>query len=252
LRPPLYVEEVARRIRALLGERLLGAWLVGSAALGDFSPDRSDIDIQAISAVRLPLGDRRRLAESLSQDALPCPARGLEFVLYPREDLGRPKGPAFQLNLNTGERLAHHLAFRPGEDPRFWFVIDASIARERGRRLAGPSPASAFPPLPRALVLTALRDALAWYADHDTSGVETVLSACRAWSWASEGRWRSKAEGAQWARRRLLDPGSVEKALRLRDSAGASPLTEGEVYAVLHATHAELDAALRQPTSGAG
>lgn len=101
---------MARRISDRLGHRLSGAWLVGSAALGDFALGRSDLDIQAVTTAIVPERERRQLALILSHEALPCPARGLEFVLYAEPDLHRADGPAFQLNLNTGARIARHVA----------------------------------------------------------------------------------------------------------------------------------------------
>ena len=47
-----YLAELVGRLRAVAGERLVGAWLVGSAALGDFDPARSDLDVQAVTAER--------------------------------------------------------------------------------------------------------------------------------------------------------------------------------------------------------
>ena len=90
--------------------------------------------------------------------------RGLELVVYAREDLDDPLGPAFQLNLNTGPRMAQHVAYEPSEDPRFWFVLDIAIGREAGRALAGPPPAEVFPELPLPLVRSSLQQALAWFA----------------------------------------------------------------------------------------
>jgi hypothetical protein len=204
--PAAYVEEVLRRVRRALGESMVGAWLVGSAALGDFAPERSDVDIQAIASERLPLRERADLAEALSHEALPCPAKGLEFVLYPRDELEGQEGPAFQLNLNTGERLEYHLEFQADQDPRFWFVIDVSIARQHAVVLAGPPTSRAFPDLPRPLVVHALLEALDWYEAHGPG--DALASACRAWAWASDGVWRSKSDAARWARGRL--DGSAE------------------------------------------
>ena len=148
-----YLARLVGRIRDGLGDRLVGAWLFGSGALGDFDPATSDLDVQVVTTVRLPRAEREHLAASLSHPALVCPVRGLELVLYARADLDDPLGPAFQLNLNTGPRMAQHAAYDPGEDPRFWFVIDVAIGREAGRALAGPPPADVFPELPAPLVL---------------------------------------------------------------------------------------------------
>jgi hypothetical protein len=230
--PAAYLEEVVRRVRDVLGEGLAGVWLLGSGALGDFSADRSDLDVQAVSGGHVALADRERLAALLSHDSLPCPARGLEFVLYTREGLHDPRGPRPALNLNTGERLEPRLTFDAGEEPGFWFVLDVSIGRERGRALAGPPAGSVLPRLPRGLVSQALGESLDWFAANDAAGAGRVLAACRTWAWAHDGHWRSKAESAAWARKRLTDPAPVDMALRLRDGRPEAPLTRAQVEPV--------------------
>src|SRR3712207_5452745 len=111
------------------------AWVIGSGALGDFDSLRSDVDVQAVTATRLTRPELERLAATLSHDALPCPVRGLEFVLYAREDLADPAGPAFQLNLNTGRGMTEHAGYDAAAEPRFWFTLDVAIARHRARSL---------------------------------------------------------------------------------------------------------------------
>jgi hypothetical protein len=191
-----YLSELTSRLDDRLGDRLAAAWIVGSGALGDFDPQRSDIDVQAVSSTRLARAELERLAAVLSHDALPCPVRGLEFVLYAREDLTDPAGPAFQLNLNTGPGMDQHAGYDPTAEPRFWFTLDVAIAREHARSLAGAPPATILPALPRALVLGAHRDAIAWYRAHVPE--QALVTACRAAAWATDGRWLSKGEASRW------------------------------------------------------
>ena len=207
---------------------------MGSVALGDFDPRRSDLDVQAIAGGRPARLELEALAAELSHPALPCPVRGLELVLYTREGLHDPRGPAFALNLNTGPRMEQHVALDPADDPRFWFVIDVSIARQHAIALHGPSADAAFPEPPRALVAASLREALDWYAGHGGSPAQTILSACRTWAWAADGRWRSKGQSATWAQERLPDPGPVDRALRAREgAAGAAAPGDDDVAVVL-------------------
>jgi hypothetical protein len=228
-----YLTELVARLRAVVGDRLVGAWLFGSAALGDFDAGRSDLDVQAVTTVTITRAERERLAGVLSHEALPCPVRGLEFVLYAREGLGHAAGPAFQLNLNTGPGMERHVAFDPGEDPGFWFVLDVAIGREAGRALTGPPAAEVFPAPDRRIVRRAAGDALAWFREHDADGASAVLAACRAWAWAAEGRWLPKAEAARWAMGRLEDPSAVEAALARRSDPAAPPLDPAGVAAVV-------------------
>jgi len=227
-----YLDGLVARVEARLGPRLVGVWLFGSGAFGDFDARRSDLDVQAVSSARIPVAELERLATELSHEALPCPARGLEFVLYAREDLAAREGPAFQLNLNTGARMSHHVSYEPDEDPRFWFVLDVAIGRERGHALAGPHPSEVFPALPRPLIVESLREALEWQQRDDPSGVQVVLSACRAWAWADQGRWLSKGAAAEWASERLEDPAPVRLALARRDDPTGPALSAGDVEIV--------------------
>ena len=219
-----YLDELTRQLQARLGDRLLAAWVVGSSALGDFDAARSDVDVQAISSERLTPDELRALATELS--AVPCPVRGLEFVLYALEDLTDPLGPAFSLNLNTGPGMDHHEGYHPDAEPRFWFTLDVSIARDHAVPLAGPHPRELLPELPRALVLARLRDSLAWWGDF--GGSQAVLAACRALAWSETGRWLSKGEAARWA----ADP-VAEAALAARTDPSAAGPTPGEVASVL-------------------
>jgi hypothetical protein len=247
--PAAYLREVARRLGDMLGDPLEGVWLVGSAALGDFDARRSDLDVQAVTSRRLPVAEREEIAAALARHAVACPVRGLELVLYAREDLARPDGPAFQLNLNTGPGMEHHVALDPDQEPRFWFVIDVSIAAQAGVPLAGPPASVALPEQPHALVVAALREALGWYADHGGSPAQTILAACRTWAWAADGRWLSKGDSARWARDRLRDPGPVDRALRLRDGTAKPALGRAEVDAVVGAARGALEAAMT-PAAG--
>src|SRR4051794_21459919 len=226
--PGTYLDELTSRLQARLGDRLVAAWVVGSGALGDFDPAHSDIDVQAVSSDRLARPELEALATELSHYALPCPVRGLEFVLYAREDLTDPAGPAFQLNLNSGPRMDQHAGYDPDAEPRFWFVLDVAIARERSRPLAGQPPREVLPALPRDLIAAALREAHGFWRGYDRG--EAVLAAARAWEWAESGRWLSKSAAAdallERVDRRLDGPamdlraiGVVESPLADRASA---------------------------------
>jgi tRNA-Thr(GGU) m(6)t(6)A37 methyltransferase TsaA len=219
-----YLSELTRRLEARLGDRLVSAWVVGSSALDDLDPERSDIDVQAVSSERLARHELVALATELSHYALPCPVRGLEFVLYAQEDLTAPAGPAFQLNLNSGPRMDQHAGYDPEAEPRFWFVLDVAIARERSRPLAGQPPREVLPALPRELIAAALREAHVFWRGYDRG--EAVLAAARAWEWADSGRWLSKsaAVDALLARvdRRLDAPAMELRAIGVVES----PLTD--------------------------
>jgi hypothetical protein len=215
-----YVMQLVERLQAHLGADLLGAYLVGSAALGGFAADRSDIDVQAVCARPLRRARKAQIVAVLAHPALACPARGCEFVLYSRAAVADPAAAgAYQINLNSGPRMPFHVSYQPTADPAFWFVLDRAILREHGVRLVGPEPRRLVAPIPRSRLLEALLAALRWHAEHDRPGADSVLNACRAWRFAEEGRWSSKVEAAAWARPRAEDAATIERALALRAGA---------------------------------
>jgi Aminoglycoside adenylyltransferase, C-terminal domain len=228
-----YLAEIARRLRARLGGELVAGYLTGSGAYGGWVADRSDIDVIAICARPLTAAAKRDLVEALRHRALPCPARGLELVVYDRAAVTAPgHGVGFQVNLNTGPAIEERATFDPGDEPGHWFVIDLSIARERARALVGPPPARLIGPIARADVLAALGDSLDWHDRNEGASANAVLGACRAWRYAVEGGWSSKEEAGRWALGRAGDPAAIEQALALRAGAEGA-LDPGGVEAVV-------------------
>ena len=194
-----YVHAVARRLRVALGDRLIGAWVVGSAALGDFDPRRSDLDVQAIADVRPPRRELEALAARLSHAALPCPARGLELVVYPLATAQAGTGaPGFELNLNTGAAMVFRVDEQPGEIEGFWFAIDRSILREHGIPLHGPPAAEVFAPIPRATLDGLVAESMRWHRESATpTSADVLLNTARSQHFLDTGHWISKPDARQ-------------------------------------------------------
>jgi hypothetical protein len=210
-----YMEAIEGILRRSLGRQLVGLYLSGSSVLGDFAPATSDIDLIAITRDDPALATRYAIVDAIG--GLSCPARGLEFVLYPRSAVAGPQ-PSLRwaINLNLGPRLAQTVWwFDPDPRPEYWVVLDLAMLRAHGRAIVGPPPAVVMPPIDRAVVLDALAQSLAWHADFDRGRPNRVLNACRAWRYLLEGDLVSKATAADWAERRTGDP-VISEAERLR------------------------------------
>jgi hypothetical protein len=216
-----YVQEVADRLRAALGENLLAVYLIGSGALGNWVPKRSDVDVMAVCADPLAPALRDRAVEPLWHRVLPCPARGLELVVYRRDAIRAPRrGLGFELNLNTGPGIPDHVSFDPGAEPAHWFLLDVAAARLHGRAISGPAPQALIGPVPEADLRAALMHSLQWHRKHEATSANAVLNACRTWRYAVEGTWSSKPEAGRWALEQGADAALVREALALH--AGAS------------------------------
>jgi anti-sigma regulatory factor (Ser/Thr protein kinase)/predicted nucleotidyltransferase len=199
-----YLTELVERLNAVLGDALLGAYLIGSAALGDWVEKTSDVDVAAV-ATDGSLTARRldEIAGLLDQKALPVTARKLELVLYTASSAGSG-WPRFSLNFNTGPRDATSDERDPGTVPSFWFVLDIAIARDRAIALLGPPPQQVFAAPPSDAVRDALTEALRWQRSNPEPG-SAVLAACRTWRFLEEGQWHGKTAAGRWAMGRLRD-----------------------------------------------
>ena len=214
-----YHRELVDRLEAILGERLLGVYAAGSFGLEDFDGARSDLDVFAVCTGAVTPDEKSAIIARLRDEALPCPARGLEFVLYPEETARTASGEAgFLLNLNSGPRIGFRADVEPGAIERHWFPIDRAIVRTAGVALVGPPPHELFAPIPRALLLPVVREALAWHRAPGNSGDDdTVLNACRSLHWLREDVWSSKSDAGAWALERVDDRELVAAALAARD-----------------------------------
>jgi predicted nucleotidyltransferase len=182
-----YLEELVGRLRAHV--ELRAAYLLGSGALGGYVPGESDLDVVAVGARPLAAEEKQRLVKAASHDALPCPARKLELVLY--AEGAQP--PDFELNLNTG-RDEQHVSVDPADESPHWFLIDASIAEQHAVPLLGPQWDELFAPVPAERVRAAVEQGLRWAEAHEPDSPNTELNARRARRYLDEGVWVSKRE----------------------------------------------------------
>lgn len=211
-----YLEAVVAAAREVLDTEFVGAYAAGSLALDAFHPGRSDIDIALLCRTRLSKAVKRELIARLRHGALPCPARGLELVVYTVAAARSGTGEAgFELELNDGPAMAFRQtlqpADRPAADGMFWYGLDRSILHQSGRVLAGPPASEAFTELPPEELQKLLVDSLRWWMglpghayDRPATGTDdAILGACRALVRHRYGRWLSKVD----AGRRLLGTG---------------------------------------------
>jgi hypothetical protein len=195
-----YLDELVRRLRELLGPELVGVYAGGSWALGGYEPGRSDLDVAVV--VRMPLTDEvaPRIVTELRHESFPCPARGLELVVYTERAARTPTvEPGFELNLNTG----HGLTFRADREPqpgeRHWFAIDRSVLCEHGIALLGPPAADVFAPIAPNDLRPVLADVLRWYEREAPESEDAVLNAGRSLRFARDGTWLPKPALRAWA-----------------------------------------------------
>ncbi|GAA0273125.1 nucleotidyltransferase domain-containing protein [Cryptosporangium japonicum] len=227
-----YLDALIAAARGVLGENLVGAYAAGSIGLDAFQPGRSDVDVALTVTDALPEPQKRALVAALRHENLPCPARGLELVVY-RCAVARSgtAEPGFEVELNSGPRMDFRETYspdaRPVADGLFWYALDRSILHQAGRTLFGAPAAEAFADVRPAELHQLLVDALSWWiarptppGDEPAPGTEdAILGACRSLVKHRHGGWLPKIAAG---RRLATEPtapdrvASIEKAIAAR------------------------------------
>lgn len=214
---------VITSLQATLDDPLVGAYFVGSIALGGYVAGESDIDIIAVCERCVVNEEKPRIASAILDAAMSCPTRGLEFTLYRREVVARePQSADFEVNANGGPRMDHAVHLAPEREPPFWYIFDRAIAHRCGVRLTGPLPGELFVDVPRRKLLQQMSESMRWHREHEKATLYSVLNACRAWRFAEEDILGSKIEGAAWARTRWPHPTAIDAAVELRHGRPAA------------------------------
>jgi hypothetical protein len=204
------VDAVLAGVRGTLGAQLVGVYLEGSLAAGDFAEHSSDIDVLVVTEDALSdevvaaLGTMHaRLATGTSKWT-----RELEVSYIPRRALRR-----FDPENNVHpciQRGSNELLME--EHDRAW-VIHRHVIREHGVALAGPDPRTLIDPVDagdlRAAVVSLLHEwwtpapTCRWWLDNPFYRSYAVLTMCRMRYTLQYGVVVSKPIAARWAQASL-------------------------------------------------
>jgi Domain of unknown function (DUF4111) len=209
-----------------VGDDLVGLYLHGSLALGDFFPPASDIDFHAATAGTLGAPALERLgAMHAAFKAEGGWVARLEGVYLPPGALRRPD-PAEGRVPTVGTDWD----FAPGRPGPTW-VFDRWVTREHGLVVTGPDPRDLIDPIgPDDLRTAVLASLLGDWARRLAPGADlawlrprnyqafTVLTMCRDLHVLERATLVSKPKAAAWAARRLGPPWStlIDRALTWR------------------------------------
>lgn len=195
-----------------LGRGLVGAYLSGSLALGDFDPRTSDVDLVVVTA-GLPDDERfaalAALHEGFRASGSPWAAM-VEAVYVPAEALREAASGCGRYPVLERERP---LAWEPLEDA---WAIQLHTLRRHGVALCGPAAADLVGPVARAdLDRASLGVAHMWQRDarEDPTWLDwvagsrehafVVLTLCRLLYTLECGDVASKSAAARWAKEAL-------------------------------------------------
>jgi Domain of unknown function (DUF4111)/Nucleotidyltransferase domain len=226
---------------AALGPAVAGVVLHGSLTLDDYVPGRSDVDLLVV--VDEPLTDAQvaALTEAVDRQRPRAPGR-VDLRVVTRRVVAAPTpAPPMELYVEIAPGSDLLVERRhPGERD---LVVEFSMCRAHGRSLLGAAPAELIGEVPDRWVL-AVGDAQ--LADWEAIGGDlehaelTVLTTCRVWRLAEEGRHCSKTAAGQWALARDPTLQVVRDALHRRHRDPARRIDPAQVARLLALVRARL------------
>lgn len=215
--------------RRVLGEDLVGSYLFGSLATGDFEPGISDVDTATILRSDLTgeeLDGLERLHGRLEAES-PAWQDRIEAVYLSFRAL-----MTFRTESSPAARISPGEPFHPIRVDDRW-LIDWYQLRTVGVRLWGPLPDTLVPPISLEEYVDAVREhvlAPGWLDGDQTPGDQAyvVLTMCRGLRTCRTGEHVSKREAASWACEQL--PGHadlIRDALAWRERSHTDPAVDG-------------------------
>ncbi len=203
------LELLLARMRGVLGAKLVGLYLYGSLASGDFDPASSDVDFAAATTVRLDDAKLVELAAIHEEIAATVGTWGkrLEGAYFPLAALRRhnPRDMRHPFLSSTTPFGVHDLGWD--------WVINRHTLLERGLVVDGPPPATLIDPTTRAELTHAVRMLLrtdwARYLDDPellrarNYQAFAIFTMCRALYALECGEFVSKSVAAVWGEQHI-------------------------------------------------
>ena len=226
---------LARVGAAALGNTVAGVILHGSLTLDGYVPGRSDIDLLVVVDDRLSDAQLDGLTEAVAAQRPHAPGP-VDLRVVTRQVAASPTPvPPLEayLRFTPGSGVRVEERRHPGERD---LAVELSVCRAHGRSLLGAAPAELLGEVPDRWVVAAGDAQLAdWQAigDDPPYAELTVLTACRVWRFAEEGRHCSKTAAGEWALRRGPTLEVVREALQRRRSASTRPIDPAQVGQLL-------------------
>jgi len=209
--------------KEILGYNLTGIYLHGSAVMGCFNPEKSDLDLIVVVKDEIPEDEKRRFMDIVVELNKQAPAKGLELSIV-REEVCNPfvYPTPFELHFSVAHlnwyqsNPQDYIEKMKGTDRDL--AAHFTIIYHRGQVLYGKEISEVFAPVPKEDYLDSI------WGDIENAPEEIAenpmyltLNLCRVLAYKKEGLIVSKQEGGEWGLKNVDGPAFralIEAALK--------------------------------------
>jgi streptomycin 3"-adenylyltransferase len=214
---------------------LVGVYVHGSAALGGFRPERSDVDVLVVIAYAVPADRQAALGEALLAASYPCPGIGLELSVITAATAADVGDCRFEVHVASPDEVVVGAGHAGDAD----LILYAEVCRRSGLAASGPPAWSVFGAVPRSRLVTAMLVELEWGVS-SASFEYAVLNACRALRFAADGSLHSKVAGGEWYLAAHPDASVVRAALACQRGGATDEPSHDDVVAFVAAARRQI------------
>ncbi len=199
------IDSFVKRSEEILKDNLVGIYLHGSAVMGCFNPDKSDLDL--IVVVREPVtdADKRSYMDMVVELNSKGPAKGIEMSIV-RQCFCKPFAypTPFELHFSVAHLDWYrndpegYISKMKGEDKDL--AAHFTIINHRGKCLCGAPVKEIFADVPAQDYIDSIWNDITDAEEEITDNpMYMILNLARVFSYLRDGLVLSKKEGGEWA-----------------------------------------------------
>lgn len=212
------LSRITEMSRKVLGLNLVGVYLHGSAAMGCFHFEKSDLDLILVVRDDISVPEKREFLKNLLRLSKEAPAKGIELSIVKREVCNPFVYPTpFELHFSEmhiqwfRENPEDYIEKMRGTDEDL--AAHFTVIRKYGRTLFGEEIGKVFGEVPREDYIDSIwNDVKEARRDIFSNPVYVVLNLCRVLAYLQDGQILSKRDGGEWGLDRL--PGRFHGLIR--------------------------------------
>lgn len=197
------LDSFVQQSRSILRDRLTGIYLHGSAVMGCFHAEKSDIDLLAVIEEEISDQQKRRYMDMVIELNKQAPEKGIEMSIVKKEVCDPFVYPTpFELHFS----IAHLKWYQT--DPEDYvermkgtdkdLAAHFTIIYHRGRTLYGKEIREVFSGVDEAYYMDSIQNDIADAEEILINPVYMILNLCRVLAYKKERLILSKLEGGEW------------------------------------------------------